>query len=1136
MIQAYPMAENLIDKTHWSGSGMKTAVSELSSERSVYAALETSSAESGSKYGVQDPSAAYRQGETYVFSAFLKADLTPGTGNPEPSVELCCEVHYSDNSTETYVSRYDPQEKNWQYTAVAVPILKAGVKYVSAFAKVDNYGGKAFFDDIRFCRGAEIRSEILPQLYAADGTGYLFSEITKVTYERGGKTESQTGKITAGDFSYMIKHPTEIAVSGKIVATGVTSGKTTLTAGGQTHRLLACDYLAEGRIKTVQEEGTIESRKNSQGLTEYTKSVDRFGYSFESTAAYDSLKRLTKETDFRGREYTYGYGKYENVKQAALRAVCADGTELKQVTEQTYTAFDFYPDKIYDERYLDDEGTPLFAAAVFDSADSRLKTLTLPDGQTITFSKTDENAEKMTAAVASGETAQNLKVERTYTAGYLTKLCCGEDEDVLTYTFEYDGFGNRTACFLNGSLLKKYLHYREANYLPLPGQYHNYDEITYATGKMRYDEFDKRGRLVSRNERDGGTAYQEVLRIEYFPGKDYISKVIDKSAAIQYNEGNSADKWLTSVFSYNIKGELTGVSNTGYRTANDTVVTENGRITSEETEIAPYLSQKTEYRYEERSAGGVYPDHRPVEVQNYYHDGTGYAAYPAYCYDYDELGRVVGEGMADRTEFSVQYQYKKRKKLVNGTVTDDTAETNYIEKMSYRRRGWNLGEETYTYDENGNITEIRDGDNISRFWYDGANWIVRELNENTEISYEYDEKGNVISADTQIVYEGGIIPVFLQKYHYSETGGILSLEYPKMVIPQTGQPTIIPICTEYDAGGYPLNFELKEIVWDGSRMMQMGAVKYKYNAEGIRQEKEVNGRKHIYYTQGTKLLAEKITEEGQPDINKQYLYAGEKPIGFVLNGKPYQYLYNGLGNLVRVFDAKTGRIAAEYSYTAFGSCTVTNHTEENIGDQNPIRYKGYYYDEETGLYYLKSRYYSPAYRVFLSPDEPEYMDPNDFSGLNLYTYCYNNPVMYFDPSGTLAEIVAMISWLVIGVLSITILSYIESQNHYIGGFIDGVLENIKNVDFSALQPDDFELINDTTINFELEIYQNYKKKNPHRKKKRNKKEKHTSADHARKMQQGGQRKVKNGRFQPRNPNTIFIILLALLDYNKTNKI
>lgn len=176
-----------------------------------------------------------------------------------------------------------------------------------------------------------------------------------------------------------------------------------------------------------------------------------------------------------------------------------------------------------------------------------------------------------------------------------------------------------------------------------------------------------------------------------------------------------------------------------------------------------------------------------------------------------------------------------------------------------------------------------------------------------------------------------------------------------------------------------MNYFGKEIIWDGSRMAQMGEIKYKYNAEGIRQEKEVNGRKHIYYTQGTKLLAEKITEEGQPDINKQYLYAGEKPIGFVLNGKPYQYLYNGLGNLVRVFDAKTGRIAAEYSYTAFGSCTVTNHTEENIGNQNPIRYKGYYYDEETRLYYLKSRYYSPAYRVFLSPDEPEYMDPNDFS-------------------------------------------------------------------------------------------------------------------------------------------------------------
>ena len=435
-------------------------------------------------------------------------------------------------------------------------------------------------------------------------------------------------------------------------------------------------------------------------------------------------------------------------------------------------------------------------------------------------------------------------------------------------------------------------------------------------------------------------------------------------------------------------------------------MTENGRITSEETEIAPYLSQKTEYRYEERSAGGVYPDHRPVEVQNYYHDGTGYSAYPAYCYDYDELGRVVGEGMADRTEFSVQYQYKKRKKLVNGAVTDDTAETNYIEKMSYRRRGWNLGEETYTYDENGNITEIRDGDNISRFWYDGANRIVKELNQYAEVSYEYDEKGNIISTDAQYVNEDVRIPLAIQRYYYTATGGITGFEHSAIVHPGTGQ-TVFPICTEYNAGGYPLNYLGKAIIWDGSRMAQMGAVKYKYNAEGIRQEKEVNGRKHIYYTQGTKLLAEKITEEGQPDINKQYLYAGEKPIGFVLNGKPYQYLYNGLGNLVRVFDAKTGRIAAEYSYTAFGSCTVTNHTEENIGDQNPIRYKGYYYDEETGLYYLKSRYYSPAYRIFLSPDEPEYMEPSDFSGLNLYTYCYNNPVMYFDPSGTDAVVIIL---------------------------------------------------------------------------------------------------------------------------------
>ena len=70
-----------------------------------------------------------------------------------------------------------------------------------------------------------------------------------------------------------------------------------------------------------------------------------------------------------------------------------------------------------------------------------------------------------------------------------------------------------------------------------------------------------------------------------------------------------------------------------------------------------------------------------------------------------------------------------------------------------------------------------------------------------------------------------------------------------------------------------------------------------------------------------------------------------------------------------------------------------------IGVINPFRYKGYYYDVETQLFYCNSRYYSPELCRFISPDSIEYLDPESINGLNLYCYCMNNPIMYADPSG-----------------------------------------------------------------------------------------------------------------------------------------
>lgn len=95
----------------------------------------------------------------------------------------------------------------------------------------------------------------------------------------------------------------------------------------------------------------------------------------------------------------------------------------------------------------------------------------------------------------------------------------------------------------------------------------------------------------------------------------------------------------------------------------------------------------------------------------------------------------------------------------------------------------------------------------------------------------------------------------------------------------------------------------------------------------------------------------------------------------------------------------------KYDYDAWGAHRVLSNTgatitdTQHIGHKNPFRYRGYFYDRETGLYYLKSRYYDPETCRFINMDSVEYADPSYLHGLNLYDYCNNNPIMYVDPNG-----------------------------------------------------------------------------------------------------------------------------------------
>ena len=175
------------------------------------------------------------------------------------------------------------------------------------------------------------------------------------------------------------------------------------------------------------------------------------------------------------------------------------------------------------------------------------------------------------------------------------------------------------------------------------------------------------------------------------------------------------------------------------------------------------------------------------------------------------------------------------------------------------------------------------------------------------------------------------------------------------------------------------------------------AISYKYNADGLRTEKKV-GDKVTSYT----LVGSKIT--GQTDGTNTFYFRYDESdnlLGFELESEQYFYITNLVGDVIAIVDSN-GETLVKYEYDPWGKCTIVSDTSENnLGTLNPFRYRGYYYDEETGFYYLQSRYYDCNTCKFINADDPSILlaAPFNVQCVHIYDYCENNPIMFVDYSG-----------------------------------------------------------------------------------------------------------------------------------------
>ena len=164
-----------------------------------------------------------------------------------------------------------------------------------------------------------------------------------------------------------------------------------------------------------------------------------------------------------------------------------------------------------------------------------------------------------------------------------------------------------------------------------------------------------------------------------------------------------------------------------------------------------------------------------------------------------------------------------------------------------------------------------------------------------------------------------------------------------------------------------------------------------YNASGIRTKRSSEEKTYNYIYAGDKLMRMTV---GNDVLDFSYDTNGV-PLTMTYNGTVYYYITNLQGDVIKM-ERADGSTGASYAYDAWGNILRMSGT---LAELNPLRYRGYVYDQETGFYYLNSWYYDPAVGRFINPDS--LLNQESALGNNMFAYCLNNPMNMTDTEGNL---------------------------------------------------------------------------------------------------------------------------------------